>query len=789
MMLNSNQFLVFFSLFLFFNGFCTRTAHANQNVTDTKIYIVYLGAKPHDNHKHIKESHRDLLAMAVGSKEEAKKLIIYNYKYSFTGFAAKLTKSQANKVAGLPGVVHVIQDKQHAVQTSRSWDFLGLGLGQGQGQPSENSATDNLLHKAKMGEGLIIGVIDSGIDGTRPSFSDEGYGPVPEAWKGVCKSMGLFIETEHCSRKVIGARWFVKGAMEEFKVDVKTLEKFDDISALDLDGHGTQVASIAAGSVVENVNCSDMSFGVIRGGAPRARLSIYKGCWRVAGPSLSCTSSDLLAAFDYAVHDRVDVISISIGLSVPLKSDVDSDNAIAVGSFHAVCHGIPVIVAAGNDGPSAFTVANVEPWLITVAASTMDRAFLYPIALGNNETIYVNSETSLGTSVSPFYFLGKYQGTAELSRIQFNATEARGRILFIFGTVQDDDLSLVSKAFAAGAVGMIYSNPTSSNLPYNYYPIPCIQVDFNTGTRIKEYIVHNKNPTAKMGFPDIYTGKPLAPKVVAFSSRGPSSLDPTILKPDVAAPGDKILCASPLTDNESNKGFTIASGTSQAAPHVSGIVTLLKASHPEWSPAAIKSALVTTAWNSESYTSPIFAAGSSDKLADAFDFGGGIANAGADDPGLVYDMKKIDYIKYDCALGYNSSEIYNITKETPNYDVKQERQICPKTKPSALDLNLPSIVVPDLNKPVTIHRTVTNVGPPNSVYNAMFNPPLGTTITVKPNVLSFDANTHKRSFTLEISAVEERNTGFTFGSLTWTDGVHFVRSPIAVKMQYMALYF
>lgn len=255
------------------------------------------------------------------------------------------------------------------------------------------------------------------------------------------------------------------------------------------------------------------------------------------------------------------------------------------------------------------------------------------------------------------------------------------------------------------------------------------------------------------------------------------------MKPDIVAPGDKILCADPNTED----GFRITSGTSHAAPHVAAIVALLRISHPEWSPAVIRSALVTTAWNSDTYVSPIFAEGSSQALADAFDYGGGIANPnGADDPGLVYDMRSIEYSQYLCSLGYNNSMVYKTMSGNHN---DTEQTICPETRPSLLDLNLPSMVVPDLFKPVTLRRTVTNVGPVNSVYKAVIKSPVGVVVSVKPKVLRFDANTKKRTFTMMVSADKMVNSGFTFGSLTWTDGVHYVRSPIAVRKQPVPVYF
>ena len=161
------------------------------------------------------------------------------------------------------------------------------------------------------------------------------------------------------------------------------------LSARDANGHGTHTASTAAGAFVSNVSYRGLARGTIRGGAPRARLAIYKVCWDVLGGQ--CSSADILKAFDDAILDGVDVLSLSIGSSIPLYSDIDERDGIATGSFHAVSRGIAVVCGAANDGPSAQTVQNTAPWILTVAASTMDRAFPTPITLGNNKTFLVSS--------------------------------------------------------------------------------------------------------------------------------------------------------------------------------------------------------------------------------------------------------------------------------------------------------------------------------------------------------------------------------------------------------------
>ena len=206
-------------------------------------------------------------------------------------------------------------------------------------------------------------------------------GPIPTRWKGACEGGDQFKST-NCNRKLIGARWFVKGLLEIIKEPINTTAGMEYLSPRDADGHGTHTSSTAAGSLVHNVSYKGLALGTARGGAPRARLAMYKVCW--VTDLGDCSSADILKAFDEAIHDGVDVLSVSLGLGDPYILDV-----IAVGSLHAVLKGITVVCSAGNRGPTSLTVENVAPWIISVASSTMDRSFPTPITLGNNRTIMV----------------------------------------------------------------------------------------------------------------------------------------------------------------------------------------------------------------------------------------------------------------------------------------------------------------------------------------------------------------------------------------------------------------
>uniref|UniRef100_M1CD36 Cucumisin n=1 Tax=Solanum tuberosum TaxID=4113 RepID=M1CD36_SOLTU len=560
-------------------------------------------------------------------------------------------------------------------------------------------------------------------------------------------------------------------------------EKSYNLSPLDEDGHGTHVAYTAAGSYVNNIQYYGLNMGTSRGGAPLARLAIYKVCWinKVDGETY-LGGADALAAIDDAIKDGVDIISASIGFNGRVFSEVDFESLFGIGSFHAVSHGIPFVAAGGNTGPEPNSIGNVSPWIITVAASNEDRDIVTPLTLGNNNTILAQE-----------IFQGKNQAFAPLlvardvtnkEELKSIVKEVKGKVVMIFLEDKKDVLFYLATLNNTGVLALIcVTPPLEQNTDFNQLigvPIPFFTVDVEQGTQILDYFQqcksNNQDPMIKLGQTRVVEGNEVFQKVAKFSSRGPNSFAPDILKPDVAAPGVGILAAAP--PNKGNNGFQLMSGTSMAAPHVSGIVALLKVAHPDWSPAAIKSALVTTAWNEDTCTYEIYSEGTNN-LANPFDFGGGISNPnGAMDPGLIYDMDKNDYLNYLCTLGYKNDMVQNATSYF--FDTKTST-ICPKEVPSRLDLNLPSISIPNLKNSIIVRRTVTNIGDVNSIYKLVVKPPKNTAIKVNPNVLKFNSNTKKISFEVEIISTYQRKSNFNFGSLAWSDGKHFVRIPIAVR--------
>lgn len=531
--------------------------------------------------------------------------------------------------------------------------------------------------------------------------------------------------------------------------------------------------------------------GIAKGVAPKARLAVYKVCWKDAG----CFDSDILAAFDAAVSDGVDVISISIGggngVSAPYYLD-----PIAIGAYGAASHGIFVSSSAGNDGPTGMSVTNLAPWITTVGAGTIDRNFPAEIVLGNGKTlsgVSLYAGEKLNGKMYPLVYPGK-SGVLSSSLCMENSLDpnfVRGKIVICDrGSSPRVAKGLVVRK--AGGVGMILANGASNGegLVGDAHLIPACAVGSNEGDAIKSYVSSSKNPTGTINFKGTILGIRPAPVVASFSGRGPNNLTPEILKPDLIAPGVNILAAwtdavgpTGLDSDKRKTEFNILSGTSMSCPHVSGAAALLKSAHPDWSPAAVRSALMTTASIIDNRGN-IMTDESTGKQSTPYSFGAGHVNLDrAMDPGLIYDITNVDYVNFLCSIGYDPKTIQVITRSQVN---------CPMKTPLPGNLNYPSVVAlfPTGVKGITSKkfiRTVTNVGAVNAIYRVKIDPqPKGVTVNVRPGKLVFGEAVKKLSFVVTVT-VDSRSLvlddlGAEFGSFSWTeeDGKHVVRSPIVI---------
>ncbi|XP_022139190.1 LOW QUALITY PROTEIN: cucumisin-like [Momordica charantia] len=728
--------------FIFFSLFYRLLVSGSHIDNDgRKTYIVYMGSKPEDTTS-TPLHHRAMLEEVIGSTFflAAPESLLYSYKRSFNGFAVRLTEEEALKVAAKEGVVSVFPNGKKHLHTTRSWDFMGFS----QSVPRAHQVESD----------VVVGVLDTGIWPESPSFIDEAFGPPPAKWMGACQAADDF----RCNKKIIGARVYRS----------ESLPPSDIRSPRDSNGHGTHTASTVAGGLVEQASLYGLGIGTARGGVPSARIAVYKICW-----SDGCSDADILAAFDDAIADGVDIISLSVGGSEPNSYFSDP---IAIGAFHAMKHGILTSNSAGNEGPNYFTASNISPWSLSVAASTTDRKILTQVQLGNGN-IYQ------GVAINTFDLLGKqypliYAGDAPNIAGGFNGSISRlcvensvdknlvrGKIL-----VCDSLLGASKLASFNATVGIVMQDLRLKDYASSY-PFPASYLRTAATDDIQLYISSTTDPTATI-LKSIAVQDASAPVVVSFSSRGPKFITRDILKSDLSAPGVEILAAwSPLAPVLGVKGdsrselYNIISGTSMSCPHATAIAAYVKTFHPTWSPAALKSALMTTAFTMNAKLNP----------QAEFAYGSGHVNPlKAVNPGLVYDANEGDYVKFLCGQGYSTAMVRRITGDSS--------ACTPGNIGRVWDLNYPSFALSTApSRPINqfFRRTLTNVESGASTYSAVvFGPPDGLHITVNPSVLSFNGVGDTKSFNLTVQGTVSQ--AIVSASLEWSDGVHQVRSPITI---------
>ncbi|AET01121.1 subtilisin-like protease SBT4.8 [Medicago truncatula] len=692
-----------------------------------KLHIVYMGSLRKGASYSPTSHHLNLLQQVIDGSDIENHLV-RSYKRSFNGFAAVLNDQQREKLSNMRGVVSVFPSREYHLQTTRSWDFLGLPQSIKRSQTAESD--------------LVIGVIDSGIWPESESFNDKGLGSISKKWRGVCAGGVNFT----CNNKVIGARFYGIG----------------DDSARDANGHGTHTSSTAGGSEVKGVSFYGLAKGTARGGAPSSRIAAYKTCNNLG----MCSDDAILSAFDDAIADGVDVITVSMGKPQAYEF---VDDAFAIGSFHAMENGILTVQAAGNDGPNPSTVKSIAPWVFSVAATTIDRQFIDKLILGNGKTVIGSSINIVPSNGTKFPIAvhnaqacpaGANASPEKCDCIDKNMVKGK----FVLCGVSGRE----GLAYANGAIGSINNvTETEFDIP-SITQRPSLNLEPKDFVHVQSYTNSTKYPVAELLKTEIFHDTN-APKIIYFSSRGPNPMVPEIMKPDISAPGVNILAAYPPMGTPK---YNLLSGTSMSCPHVAGVVAYVRSFHPDWSPAAIKSAIMTTA-------EPV--KGTYDDLVGEFAYGSGNVNPQqAVHPGLVYDISKEDYVQMLCNYGYDAKKIKQISGDNLSCHVTSKRSL-------VKDINYPSMVIPvrSYHKRfnVNIHRTVTNVGFFNSTYKAtLIHHDPKIKISVKPKLLTFRSLHEKKSFAVTVIGGAKLNQTMFSSSLIWSDGIHNVKSPIIVQL-------
>ncbi|CAN0916740.1 Subtilisin-like protease SBT4.15 [Linum grandiflorum] len=432
---------------------------------------------------------------------------------------------------------------------------------------------------------------------------------------------------------------------------------------------------------------------------------------------------------------------------------------------------------------------------MTVGASGSDRQFVTPIAVGSGYA-------TLGSSINTFSTEKKFLPLTSAIQAANQSNEyaqlypgacsdamlleekVKGKIVLCNDQLVGATDQLINQY---GGVGLLQSSSSTGLISSGAFPflLPTAIVNNQRYESILRYINSTRNPKATI-FKSMSL-KVNAPFVGSFSSRGPEQYSKSILKPDLVAPGVNILAGhtmlTPITGKKQDDRFStwnILSGTSMACPHATAAAAYVKSFHPDWSPAAVKSALMTTA------TKIVVP----DDLAEYAYGSGQIDPKQAVHPGLVYDMSQEHYILYLCSLGYSGAALTsvvggNVTCPAPAKFRSQDAVNYPSMNVQ-VDPNTPAVT---RRLSAVFRRTVTNVGKGNATYKASVTVPAGKegiTIKVVPDTLTFEKVNTEKSFqvTVEGPPVGPED-GVLSGSLEWSDqSGHTVRSPIVISAMY-----
>jgi len=693
---------------------------------DLKAYRAYLNGK------------QDAFAARLTSGVKGAK-VTGRFDVVLNAISAVVPSSDVAKIAAMPGVAAVYPDSLLELETDVSPQFIGAP-----------TVWNSLGGQESAGEGVIVGVLDTGIWPEHPSFSDpdpsgKAYAAPPAAPDGSrqCEFSGganpgpAFT----CNNKLIGADRF----MATYDA-VIGLAPGEYTTARDNEGHGTHTSSTSAGNAGVAASIFGVSRGTISGIAPRAHVEMFKVCG-IQG----CFGSDSAAAVQEAIEDGVNVINFSISGGTNPYAD-----AVELAFLDAYDAGVFVSASAGNSGPGAETVAHRGPWVATVAASTHNRAFVDTInvtAAGGASLSLAGTSLTAGVGPAPLVV-----ATGDgLCSTPAAAGTYTGKIVICKRGAPAGRAEKGFNVLQGGAVGMVlYNNAANvTDLETDNHWLPASHIQFSQGTALLAFLNANSGVSATLTAG--VTGSAQGDVMASFSSRGGPQQPLGVSKPDITAPGVQILAGhSPahigVANGPNGELFQAIAGTSMSSPHIAGSGALIKALHPTWTPGQIKSALMTTAKTAglvkEDGVTPF----------NAFDAGSGRVNLTvAGSPGLTFDE-----------TGANYSALRN----------------------ELFKANYPSIYHPNMPGIVTVSRTAHSVLGSSSTWKLTTSSPGDFKITVPKSITVGAGGNATFSVTMDASAVPIGET--RFGSITLKQsmgGTRVLHIPVTIVRRQAAVTF
>lgn len=627
---------------------------------------------------------------------------VYRWTTALNGFAVRLSDSQAEALAAEPEVALV---EPNTVRTMAGATAAATGL-----LPARHD---------RGGAGAVIGFVDSGIWPGSPLFAAvPGLGREPSHFSGSC-AVDPDWPTGTCNRKLVGARWFVDG----FGAD--RLRSASSLSPRDTDGHGTEMASIAAGNAGVSVRVGTQRLGTYGGVAPQARVAVYKACWNAPDPTDDgCATADLVSAIDAATADGVDILNLSVSGSDD-PSGTDTVERALLGAAEA---DVVAVAAAGNATGRAFS-SHPDPWVTTVGATT-GAVRRGRVQLGSGPDLRGAMASTRGVGPAPVV-VGAQVAAPDATRAQarvctpgsLDASQVSGTIVLC----ERGGIGRVDKSAAvaqADGVGMVLINVARGTVDADFHSVPTVHLGRPDGVTLRRWLHHHPRGTVALQ----PLGLEQAPARVA---RGSAGGDPTggVLKPDVVAPGVGVLGAVPPSVRSSRWDFV--TGTSAATAFTSGAAALLVQRHG-WSAAVIRSALATSAA----------------RVADssAFEAGAGrVRPRRATEPTLAYEVAPGDYRAWLTG--------------------------------SLAELNTPSVLISGRRS--SARRTITNVGHRALYFSSSTSGFTRHHVTVTPAAVRL-APGDSATFTVEVSGNETAQP-LDDGWVTWL-GANGSRSRIPVAI-------